>query len=74
LDLSTYLVAEEDDIPWTAALNGLSYLLRMLSRSPDMDLLRRYMLAILQPSYDRLGFFELPTDSFLHRRLRVQVP
>ena len=73
LDLTTYLVVEEDGIPWTAALNGLSYLVRMLQRTPDMGALQAYLLPLLQPSFDRLGFSELPADSFLDRRLRVKV-
>jgi hypothetical protein len=66
-------VYEEDGIPWTAALEGFSYLVSMLQSGPGLAPLQSYLLALLESTYGRLGFAEQPTDSFLDRRLRVQV-
>ncbi len=64
---------EEDGIPWTAALDGFTYLLHMLQSGPDLQLLQKYLLPLLESTYSRLGFLEQSDDTFLDRRLRVQV-
>ena len=51
-----YLILETDFIPWSSALTGFSYLENMMKRSPGFGDLKTYLLATLQPLYDRLGF------------------
>ena len=51
-----YLILETDFIPWSSALTGFSYLENMMKRSPGFGDLKTYLLATLQPLYNRLGF------------------
>jgi len=77
LDYSTalrtteYLKFETDYIPWKAALTGFVYLEDMMKRTSGFGALETYLIGALQPLYERLGFEELPDDSFLDEKLRI---
>jgi len=71
LSLTEYLSQEEDYIPWRAALNGFTYLEKMFKRTSGFGFLKSYMLTTLQPLFDRLGFNEIPGESFLDEKLRI---
>jgi aminopeptidase N len=74
LALTDYLNQELDYIPWTAALNGFTYLESMLKRSASFGAFRSYLIGALQPVFNRLGFNERPgEDSILDTKLRVKV-
>ncbi|KAG0720640.1 Aminopeptidase Ey [Chionoecetes opilio] len=56
LGLMGYLAAEEEYVPWRSALNGLSYLEKMLTRTARYGDLKRYLLSLVGPLYDGVGF------------------
>ena len=68
-----YLTQETDFIPWSAALSGFSYLENMMKRSPGFGDLKTYLLATLQPLYDRLGFQEIEGEKFYDEKLRIDL-
>jgi len=47
------------------------YLEDMMKRSSGFGELKHYLLATLQPLYDRLGFQEKPGETFLDEKLRI---
>ena len=69
--MTEYLTPEADFIPWSAAITGLAYLENMMKRSEGFGELRHYLLATLQPLYDRLGFQEVEGEKFLDEKLRI---
>ena len=69
--MTEYLTPEADFIPWSAAITGLAYLENMMKRSAGFGELRHYLLATLQPLYDRLGFQEVEGEKFLDEKLRI---
>ena len=71
LKVTEYLTLEADFIPWSAAVTGLAYLENMMKRSAGFGELRHYLLATLQPLYDRLGFQEVEGEKFLDEKLRI---
>ncbi|XP_063599467.1 aminopeptidase N-like [Penaeus indicus] len=56
LGLNEYLAKETEYVPWRAALNNLDYLDAMLSATPGYGALRQYLLHLLIPLYDSVGF------------------
>ncbi|XP_042874237.1 aminopeptidase N-like [Penaeus japonicus] len=56
LGLNAYLAKENDYIPWQAALNNLEYLETMLSATSGHGALREYLLSLLIPLYESVGF------------------
>ena len=56
---------------FTALITGLAYLENMMKRSAGFGELRHYLLATLQPLYDRLGFQEVEGEKFLDEKLRI---
>jgi len=73
LATTEYLGREEDYIPWEAALTGFEYLENMMKRTSGWGRLQSYMIAELQPLYDRLGFEERPDEPFLDEKLRIKM-
>ena len=61
-------------IPWAAALSGMSYLSRMVKRSPAYGAYKKYMKNLVDPLYNRVGYYsqsdDQPLDIFL-RKLAV---
>lgn len=56
LGLNEYLAKEAEYVPWRAALNNLDYLDTMLSATPGYGPLRQYLLHLLIPLYNSVGF------------------
>jgi len=73
LKLTSYLDREVEYIPWVSALSGLSYLNKMLKRTPAYGDFKRYMLRLIDPIYTKLGFTEKKDDSHLDILLRRKV-
>uniref|UniRef100_A0A0P5FVD5 Aminopeptidase n=1 Tax=Daphnia magna TaxID=35525 RepID=A0A0P5FVD5_9CRUS len=73
LNLTKYLEREEEFLPWEATLTALSYLDSMMKRTPGYGLLKNYVLKILSPLYDSLGFVNRSSDSHLTGKLRRKV-
>lgn len=55
LPLLAYLGAEEQYIPWVAALSNLERVSRQLKRTPKFGDFKQYMKKILTPIYGKLG-------------------
>ncbi|XP_068239378.1 aminopeptidase N-like [Palaemon carinicauda] len=70
LSILRYLVAEEDYVPWAAALNNLSYLKRMFRSTPEYEVLRKYLLSIILPLYESVGFEDSTDDPLLSQYKR----
>lgn len=70
LGLNAYLDAEDEYVPWSTALSGLSYLEKMLTRTGSYGNLRRYLLKLLMPLYNDVGFQDDLNDPFLEQRKR----
>ena len=74
LRLTDYLAAEEDYVPWAAAISSLRYLENMISSQPGYGQLRAFLLRTLQPVLVRLGLEERPgLDTVLEGKLRIIV-
>ena len=73
LGLTEYLSNEVEYIPWSAALTGLSYINKMMKRTPAYGDFKRYMLNLVEPLYSKLGFNPRAEDSHLDIKLRAQV-
>ena len=56
LATAQYLTKEVDFIPWKAALNQISYLDLMLSRTEDYGEFKTFLISQLQTVYEHLGF------------------
>ncbi|XP_047492647.1 aminopeptidase Ey-like, partial [Penaeus chinensis] len=56
LGLNEYLAKETEYVPWRTALNNLDYLDAMLSATPGYGALRQYLLHLLIPLYNSVGF------------------
>ncbi len=70
LGVTSYLNNEVEYIPWTAALNGMSYINRMLKRTPSYGYFKSYMRKLIDPLYNRVGFKSKPQDQPLDIFLR----
>jgi len=73
LSLTGYLNKETEYIPWTAALNGISYIDKMLKRTAAYGEFKKYMLKLVTPLYNRLGSTAKDTDEHLDILLRRRV-
>lgn len=56
LGLNEYLSKETEYVPWRAALNNLEFLDTMLSATAGYGALRQYLLHLLIPLYNSVGF------------------
>lgn len=72
-NLISYLKHETEYIPWAAALGGLSYVNKMLKRTSAYGDFKRYMLLLLEPISNKLGFVPRENDSHLETRLRSRL-
>jgi len=73
LKTTEYLTSETDYIPWKSALTAFVYLEDMMKRTAGFGDLKTYLIATLQPLYERLGFEEQEDDSFLDEKLRIKM-
>jgi hypothetical protein len=69
LELSTYLINEEDLIPWQAALKAFSYIGSMIGED-DEESFHEFMFKLMTPLYKKLGFEEGEKDDHLTVVLR----
>nr|ACF34999.1 Cry1Ab-RR resistance protein APN2 [Ostrinia furnacalis] len=65
LEISRYLVREEDYIPWAAANAAFAYLDVVLTGSEVYHLFQRYVLELTAPLYSSLGFNNTANDEFV---------
>jgi len=70
LSMTGYLSKELEYIPWKAALSGFEYIKTMLRATPAYGEFKRYMLSLIKPIYNKLGFNTNPSDTHLQTLLR----
>ncbi|CAL1274490.1 unnamed protein product [Larinioides sclopetarius] len=56
LNMTKYLFLEEEYLPWQAALTAFKYLDIMLAKTPGHDEFKEYLLAIMTPLYENIGW------------------
>ncbi|KAF2365601.1 ERAP1-like C-terminal domain, partial [Trinorchestia longiramus] len=71
LSLDSYLSQETEYVPWDAALQALKYLEQMFTRKAGYGQLKHYLLDLLVPLYDAVGFDDSADDSQLEQKKRV---
>lgn len=71
LDLASYLVNEEDYVPWKSYFKSISYLDNLLATSSCYGLFQKYGNNQLQKIYEKLGWNDEGT--FLERLLRTHI-
>jgi len=72
LEVIGYLNKEEEYVPWASALSNLAYLEQMFTRSSGYGGLKSFLLSILVPLYDKVGFEDNLEDSHLDQYKRVK--
>ncbi|KAF2365595.1 Peptidase M1 membrane alanine aminopeptidase N-terminal [Trinorchestia longiramus] len=71
LSLDTFLSQETEYVPWDSALSSLSYLEEMFTRMSGYGQLKHYLLDLLVPLYDAVGFDDNADDPQLEQKKRV---
>ncbi|KAF2365596.1 Peptidase M1 membrane alanine aminopeptidase N-terminal [Trinorchestia longiramus] len=71
LNVNSYLSEEKEFVPWSAALNNLAYLEKMFTRTGGYAYLRNYLLKLLIPLYNDVGFEDNPNNSHDVQKKRV---
>ncbi|XP_069173006.1 LOW QUALITY PROTEIN: uncharacterized protein [Procambarus clarkii] len=71
LSVNGYLKAETEYIAWNTAMNNLAYLEVMFTRTGGYGALKRYLLSLLTPLYDAVGFDDNRSDPQLDQYKRV---
>nr|XP_045584294.1 uncharacterized protein LOC123746672 [Procambarus clarkii] len=71
LSVNGYLKAETEYIAWNTAINNLAYLEMMFTRTGGYGALKRYLLSLLTPLYDAVGFDDNRSDPQLDQYKRV---
>jgi aminopeptidase N len=73
LSLTGYLSKETEYIAWYSALSGLSHIQDMLKRTSAYGEFKSYMLKLLAPIYQKLGFQGKSDDQHLDILLRKKI-
>ncbi|XP_064106708.1 aminopeptidase N-like [Macrobrachium nipponense] len=71
LSVNSYLSKETEYVPWTAALTNMDYLESMFTRTGGYGALKNYLLDMLIPLYDSVGFDDDLDDPHLEQFKRV---
>jgi hypothetical protein len=67
-NLTSYLHAEHDYVPWAAFFDAMDFIDGMLATSDTYGLLQKYMRQLLEPQYKRIGTSD--TGEMLDRNMR----
>jgi hypothetical protein len=70
LGVTSYLHKETEYVPWSAALDNMGYISKMLRRSGAYGEFKRYMRALVEPLMHRVGFELRDNDQPLDVHLR----
>ncbi|CAB4066589.1 ANPEP [Lepeophtheirus salmonis] len=73
LSVTSYLAKENNYVPWSSALTGMSYLEKMLRRTAAYGNFKEYIKKLITPIYNDLGYEPKDTDNHLEKLLRVKV-
>lgn len=71
LDLTTYLNAETDFIPWVSFFRALTFLNTRFAGTEDYGLFQKYVLQLIQNLYATVGFNALENDEHSTKLIRV---
>lgn len=67
------MTEETDFLPWRSALNRISYFIDMLDSTAAYGDFEQYLVKLIKPIYNKLGWEQKPSDTFLDRLLRTSV-
>ncbi|XP_017792513.1 PREDICTED: uncharacterized protein LOC108574433 [Habropoda laboriosa] len=74
LDGLKYLVQEKNYLPFKAAFSGFTYLDQRLSADDETyDLFKEFVLTLIQPIYEEIGYLDRPSDDRLTILLRGEL-
>ncbi|KAK7075270.1 hypothetical protein SK128_014550 [Halocaridina rubra] len=73
LEITAYLKKERHYVPWKAAFNNLQYIYDMLQQDPVFGALREYLLSLILPLYNHIGFDEQQGDELQVQLLRSEM-
>ena len=66
-EIIKYMSEETEYLPWRTGINRLSYVIDMLESNGAFGNFQKYMITLVTPIYNKLGWVELPEDSWLER-------
>ena len=69
LDIVSYLAQEKEYAPLNIFFNRVQFYTNYLESSSFSQELSDYFSRIIAPTYDRIGWFELPSDKWLEKYL-----
>ncbi|XP_062606091.1 endoplasmic reticulum aminopeptidase 1-like [Saccostrea cucullata] len=69
LQMTKYLENEEDYLPWSSAISGLTYIKQRIQDRDEVTLLKKYVLKLMENQLKRLGWKS--EGEYLTRRLRT---
>ncbi|XP_027211488.2 aminopeptidase N [Penaeus vannamei] len=70
LGVYAYLGNETEYVPWAAAVNNIGYLEGMFKRKAGYGALKKYILDLVVPLYESVGFTNRHDDPFLEQSKR----
>ncbi|RWS23979.1 aminopeptidase N-like protein [Leptotrombidium deliense] len=73
LTSTTYLQKEDEYVPWDAASSAFSFLGKMLRRTAIYGEWKRYVLKLITPLYESIGWSEITNDDILKQSLQFLV-
>ncbi|XP_063887388.1 aminopeptidase N-like [Scylla paramamosain] len=73
MELIAYLKSETSYTPWATALNNLAYIDKVFSRTGTYGSLKNFLLHLLEPQYESIGFRDSLTDPHLVQHKRVKI-
>lgn len=62
-----YMVAEDDYLPWQAAIRQINGLKDLIDSSPIFGSFRNYLIKLVTPIYSKLNWNESLLDSWLDK-------
>ena len=72
-EIIKYLSEEVEYLPWLTAINRLRFTTDMLESTNLYAQFQNYLIDLITPVYNKLGWEEKKTDSWLDRLLRTSV-
>ena len=72
-EIIKYLSEEVEYLPWMTALSRLTYTIDMLEATSVFAKFQKYLIDLITPIYNKLGWDEKKSDSWLDRLLRTSV-
>ncbi|XP_063590569.1 aminopeptidase N-like [Penaeus indicus] len=70
IDAYAYLRKEDEYLPWATGVNQLHYIESMFKRRSGFGALKHYLLDLVLPLYESVGFDNKIEDSFLEQQKR----